>query len=271
MKHWKRNISAPAGVVTVKNQLEAEYEAWILDWNQKLRPAVILCPGGGYRHLSPREAEPVAMQYLSMGCHAFVLRYSTAPARFPTALLELALLVSEVRAHAAEWGVDPDKIIVSGFSAGGHLACSLGAFWNREFVYEPLGVEMEAIRPNGMILCYPVISSGPCCHSGSFENLLGDDAGDEKKRMLVSLEHQVGSHTPKTFLWHTVTDQSVPVQNSLLLAEALVKHGVNLELHLYPTGCHGLALATEETTNGQERYLVPQCQSWITLVETWLK
>lgn len=275
MKHWKRNLFLPNSEGNAENSSTAEYEAYLLDWDQEMirkrRPAVIICPGGGYGHLSCREGEPVAMKFLSMGYHAFVLSYSLAPVRFPTSLQELAMLVFEIRSHAEEWGIDKEKIVVSGFSAGGHLACSLGAFWNREFVYGPLGVNAEDIRPNGMILCYPVVTSGLYCHSGSFQNLLGDETGNEELRNLVSLEHQVGSHTPKTFLWHTVTDQSVPIYNSLLLAEALVKHQVNLEFHMYPIGGHGLALATEETSNGQEKYIVPQCQSWIYLADIWLR
>ncbi|MCI6888191.1 MAG: alpha/beta hydrolase [Lachnospiraceae bacterium] len=254
---------------------DAEYTAYLLDADNlkpdRVRPAVIVCPGGGYEHLAQREGEPIAMQYLSMGYHAFVLRYSVAPARFPTALQELALLVSRIRQYAAEWHVKPDQIVVSGFSAGGHLACSLGAFWNRAFVYEPLGLTPELIRPNAMILGYPVISAGPCCHPGSFRQLLGERAEEESMRQLVSLELQVGAHTPKTFLWHMMTDQSVPVQNSFLLAQALAEHHVSLELHIYPVGNHGLALGTQETSGGQAKYVEPQCQSWISLAKCWLE
>ena len=111
------------------------------------RPAVVICPGGGYRYTSSRESESIAMQYLAAGMQAFVLYYNCAPAVFPCALLELAKSVSIVRSHAAEWNIDPEKILVAGFSAGGHLAASLGCFWNQSFVYEPLGLLAEDIRP----------------------------------------------------------------------------------------------------------------------------
>jgi len=238
---------------------------------ERRRPAVIICPGGGYEHLSDREGEPIAMQFLSMGCHAFVLHYSLAPDVFPYPQMELAYAVSLVRSHAAEWMVDPEKIIVCGFSAGGHLACSLGAYWNQEFLYKPLELAPEDIRPDGMILAYPVITSGPFCHSGSFLNLLGSDSGNETLRRLVSLEYQVGAHTPRTFLWHTSTDNSVPVKNSYLLAEALTEHGVNVEMHIYPEGGHGLSLATSEVSGEDGRYIVPLCQNWISLAKTWLE
>lgn len=238
---------------------------------EKRRPAVIICPGGGYEHLSAREAESIAMQYVSMGYHAFILKYSCSPAVFPGALMELAMLVSVIRTHADEWLVDINKVIVSGFSAGGHLAGSLGVFWNRDFLYAPLGCTPEEIRPNGMILAYPVITSGKHCHPGSIEHLLGDDAHDPDRRSLISLEHQAGEHTPPTFIWHTAADQSVPADNSLLLVDALVRHGVPVEFHLFPVGRHGLALATEETSGGKDCYIEPQCQSWISLVKTWLE
>lgn len=275
MKYLTWEITAPErpGAQNVEKETAA-VTAYLLDWSveerRQVRPAVVVCPGGGYRFVSPREGEPIAMQYLSMGYHVFVLRYTVAPARFPTALWQLALLMSQIREHSGEWAVDPEKIVVSGFSAGGHLACSLGVFWNQEFVYGPLGCRAGDIRPDGMILCYPVITSGPYCHAGSFEKLLGEEAGDEEKRRLVSLEKQVGPHTPSTFLWHTATDDTVPVENSLLLAQALSKHRVGLELHIYPTGGHGLSLATEDTSAGDERRTEPRCQSWIRMAGEWL-
>ena len=269
---WKLTLPEEA---EVRQEDKAAATAYLLDWGQeekkKIRPAVVICPGGGYGHVSQREGEPVAMKFLAMGYHAFILRYSVAPSRFPTALLELAFLMSQIREHCEEWSVDPNKIVVSGFSAGGHLACSLGSFWNHEFIYGPLGKKAEDMKPNGMILGYPVISSGPYCHASSFEKLLGEECQNEEKRNLVSLENQVGPHTPSTFLWHTVTDHTVPVKNSFLLAESLIKNQVSVEFHLYPKGEHGLSLATEDTCGGRKELVEPQCQSWISLAEEWMK
>lgn len=255
--------------------VQASYTAYLIDNNpeeaEKKRKAIIICPGGGYSRLSPREAEPIALKYLAMGYHAFVLFYSVAPSRFPQALEELAWLTAHIRRHADEWKIQEDGIVVSGFSAGGHLAGSLGAFWNQEWLAKAVGAENEEIRPNGMILCYPVVTAGEYCHRGSVECLLGERADEKEAQEEFSLELQVGAHTPKTFLWHTVPDQTVPVQNSLLLANALVQSGVNLEMHLYPVGCHGLSLANEETAVGQDKRIEPQCQNWMELVETWLR
>lgn len=248
---------------------------------QAKRKAVIICPGGGYEFCSTREAEPVAFQFLAMDCQAFVLNYSTFPSRFPTALRQLASAVALVRTNAEEWHVDANQIIVCGFSAGGHLAASLGVFWNRDFVWNALQLEKEAVRPNGLILAYPVISSGPFAHEGSFDNLTGNvredkeglDAGEYLRRFL-SLEHQAGPHVPPVFMWHTDTDRTVPVENALLFAMALKRAGVSLELHIFPTGRHGLALANEETTkdldDNRGTYLVPSCQIWTSLAREWL-
>lgn len=263
--------------ITVPGQLSspAKLTGYIIDPVSaapgRLRPAIVICPGGGYSMCSDKESEPVALQFLAMGYHAFLLHYSVAPNHFPTALLELAEAVAGIRDHAEEWKVDSDKILVCGFSAGGHLACSLGVFWNREMVQLPVNRTAEQIKPNGLILCYPVITAGRHAHEGSFENLMGSEAVlRQEQRDLLSLDMQVGAHTPKTFLWHTFTDQSVPVENSLQLAAALRKQGVNFELHIYPSGVHGLSLANAETGGSDERHLEPCCESWIPLLKMWL-
>ena len=144
---------------------------------EAVRKAVILCPGGGYEFCSSREAEPVAYQFLAMDCHAFVLNYSVAPAVFPASLRQLAAAVALLREKAGEWGIDPDGIYLCGFSAGGHLAASLGTFWQQEFVWKGIAPQGEMVQPDGLILSYPVISSGEFGHRGSFEQLTG--AGKE--------------------------------------------------------------------------------------------
>lgn len=263
-------------VINVPGQLgpAAILETYLLD-NQmpsdRKRPAVIICPGGGYGRLSKREAEPVALKVLAMGCHAMVLYYSVSPNRFPVSLLQLAKAVSIVREHDAEWRVDAGQIFVMGFSAGGHLACSLGVFWNSGFIYETLQLKPEMIKPAGMILCYPVITMDQtCAHQGSMANLVGEGAGEELRNQ-VSLEKWVSKETPRTFLWHTDTDQSVPVQHSYLLAKALKKYDVSLEFHVFKSGGHGLALASAETAGEDAEMLVPGCQIWIQLLENWIK
>ena len=221
---------------------------------QKKRPAVIVCPGGGYCFLSSHEGEPIALAYASFGYAAFVLNYSIYPAEFPAALLELCKAVAFVRKHADEWNIDSKRIYICGFSAGGHLAASCGILWNRDFVKSALNMYKGEHRPNGMILCYPVISSDKFAHSGSIDALLGEKRNDKTLLDTVSLEKQVDADTPSAFIWHTSEDSCVPVENSLLLSLALSEKGRPFELHVYPFGCHGLGLKNipEKTKNGFE-------------------
>ena len=239
-----------------------------IDQNRR-RPAVIICPGGGYMMTSDREAEAVAIRLNALGFQAFVLRYSVAPAVFPRALTELAMAVSIVRYHAEEWHVDPARITVAGFSAGGHLAASLGVFWNHPVLRDILGENDESWKPNALLLCYPVITSGVFANRDSFVNLLGDRY-DELLSM-VSLETQVHDQMPPVFLWHTDEDDGVSVENALLLAIALKEHHIPMEMHIYAHGMHGISLATEETKTVSGGAIVPECAGWIDLFATWAK
>lgn len=233
------------------------------------RPSVLICPGGSYQFVSFREAEPVALAFMAHGYNAFVLNYSVAPIRWPTALLELAAGVALLRKRAAQFHVDKSALSVAGFSAGGHLAACLGTFWRQHWLSAQLGLHPDDIRPNALILSYPVISFTQFAHAKSCASLLSDDAEDAQKKRL-SLENQVTPDTPPTFLWHTAADQSVPVENSLLFAGALRKHHVPLELHIYPEGGHGLSLATTETARGDPTRIDPHCATWFALCDQWL-
>lgn len=232
-------------------------------------PLVLICPGGGYAMTSNREAEPIALQFNSMGYQAAVLRYSCAPAVYPTALCEVAQSVKLIREHAEDWNVDAEKIIVMGFSAGGHLAASYGVFWNELWLTEKIQCDKQLLKPNGLVLCYPVISSKEeIAHQDSIKNLLGESYPEMKEQ--VSLEDKVGKHTPKTFLWHTFTDPVVPFWNSFRFAEALGKAGISMEYHLYPQGGHGLSLANEQTANEEGKGVEKVCQSWVPLLRSWM-
>ena len=151
-------------------------------YGERKRPMIVICPGGGYEHVSPREGEAIALQFMTTGAHAAVLRYDVSGqgAEFPQHLLELAASVAYVRKHAAEYCIDPDKILVAGFSAGGHLAASLGCFWKEKWLEELMqaetGATMKDYQPNGEILAYPVITSGKFAHRGSFVKIMGSEA-----------------------------------------------------------------------------------------------
>ena len=238
--------------------------------NEK-RPVILMCPGGGYEMTSDREAEPMAMQFLAMGYHVAVLRYSVCPVRYPAALLQVAESVLYLKEHADEYHIDPEKIVVQGCSAGGHLAANYGIAWNSPFLTKLMGMENdpEQLCVAGLLLCYPVITSGEKAHEESFRNLLGEQY--EEKKEELSLENQVTPDTPPTFLWHTATDETVPVENSLYFFQACLQQGVSAELHIYPVGGHGLSLANEETCRANGIGVQKECQSWISLAQTWLE
>ena len=237
---WK-NSNPDAGMTLFLQEPSGE-----IDGGRKY-PCVIVCPGGGYRFTSDREAEPVALRYAAMGYSAAVLRYSTGGVKFPIQLCELSLAVAFLR-RREEFHVEPQKIAVCGFSAGGHLAGSLCNLWNLPLLRDLLPLKEGENKPDAAILSYPVISSGKYAHKGSFANLLGEGT-PEPVKALLSLENSVNEKNPPCFLWHTAEDGSVPVENSLLYAMALRDKRVRMELHIYPEGPHGLSLAEYSTTN----------------------
>jgi acetyl esterase/lipase len=270
MIHLTYQLQMPGSMPDTK--LVTYIQDYSPEMGMQKRPMILICPGGGYGYTSDREAESIALQFLAMGYHACVLRYSCAPVQYPVALMELASAMVLIRGNVEEWHIDADKIIVLGCSAGGHLAASYGMFWKEDMIAQAIGLkgpDRELLRPDGMILCYPVITSGVFAHRGSFENLLGDRQEELGEKM--SLEKQVNGDTPPAFIWHTFTDESVPVENSLLLASAMRKAGISTELHIYAKGGHGLALANELTATRDGGAIQKECQSWISLAHTWVE
>jgi acetyl esterase/lipase len=205
--------------------------------------AVVVCPGGGYAHLADHEGGPVAEWLNSIGITAFVLKYRHGPHyQHPVPLQDAARAIRTIRARAAEWHLDPKRIGILGFSAGGHLAATLGTHYDSGSTSSVDLIERVSSRPDLLILIYPVISMAQFTHQGSKRMLLGENPGNELVTLL-SNELQVTKDTPPTFLVHTSNDESVPVENSLLFAEALRKAGVQFELHVYERGKHGFGLA----------------------------
>ncbi|GAA3409815.1 alpha/beta hydrolase [Paenibacillus hodogayensis] len=221
---------------------------------------IIICPGGGYSNRAAHEGEPIAQWLNSIGVAAFVLHYRVAPYRHPAPLEDCRRAIRWVRSHAAEYNIDPGKIGILGFSAGGHAAAMAGIYHEpgRADANDP--IERESSRPDAMILCYPVISFVQAYHAGSRKNLLGEDPEQSLYEQL-SGELAANAETPPAFLWHTADDAPVPVENSLNLALALSRHKVPFDLHVYESGRHGLGLSETH----------PEAYTWTLECANWLR
>lgn len=233
-------------------------------------PAVVVCPGGGYESISAHEADPVALDFLAHGCQAFVLTYSIGEeAKDFRPLKELSETVRRIRENAAQWRVDPEKIAVCGFSAGGHLAASLGTLWNDPELLQVYDSHGGQNRPNAMILCYPVITSrrfpGDDIYVESLSRVSGCQPG-EPGYEYFSLEKHISQDTCPAFLWHTAEDDIVDVENTLAMVSALHQAGVPCEAHIFPFGGHGLSVCTQEI--GMPH---PHNAQWMDLCLRWLE
>ena len=210
-----------------------------------VRNAILVIPGGGYGNVcSDREGEPIAMAFMPHGYNAFVLHYSVARSRtFPGQLIEASLAMKHIKDHADEYNINPDKVFVTGFSAGGHLAASLGTMWHKKEVYDAIDMPFGYNKPAGMMLVYPVISGDPSIyHGGSFFNLLGTDTPTKEQLDMCSIEKNVDENSAPVYMVHTSNDNAVNVKNSLVLADAYASAGKTFELHIYPDAPHGMAL-----------------------------
>jgi acetyl esterase/lipase len=211
--------------------------------------AIVVCPGGGYSHLSMiKEGADVAKKFAEIGVTAFVLKYRLPSDQIMTdktigPLQDAQRAIQMVRERAAEWGIDPAKVGIIGFSAGGHLASTAGTHFDKAVIDNP---KNTSLRPDFMILMYPVITFGDLAHKGSRDNLVGKDAS-QAMTDLYSNEKQVTANTPITMLVQAEDDKTVPVQNSLMFYEALLKNNVKAQLLIYPAGGHGFGLINKTT------------------------
>lgn len=222
--------------------------------------AVIIFPGGAYAMKAEHEGAVMAEWFQKNGITSFVVDYRVAPYKHPAEISDAMRAIRFVRFYAEKYGIDRDKIAVMGFSAGAHLAGSVSVHYDKEMYEETDRIDRESCRPNASILCYPVIDMGTHRHDGSRQNLLGLLPRQEMTDFM-SLHKHVNENTPDTFIWHTSTDEAVPVMNSLLYAEALSAQNIPYELHIYPMGPHGLGLAPE----------FPYVAKWGDNLMEWLK
>jgi acetyl esterase/lipase len=229
--------------------------------------AVVVCPGGGYSDRAGHEGKPIAEWLNARGVHAFVLKYRTVneskidPPLQPGPMLDVQHAIRTVRAKAKEYGVDPNRIGVWGFSAGGHLASTAATHFDDGDAAAPDLIDKASCRPDFAILVYPLISMTEKTHGGSKNNLLGKKP-DPKLVEFYSSEKQVTAKTPPTFLFHTVEDKVVPIENSRMFKEACEKAGVPVELVEYEKGAHGLGLGK----NAPADY-----STWPDKLEAWMK
>lgn len=248
--------------IPVPGHEEATLEGYILDCEITLgqdtaRPAVVVCPGGGYAYCSPREAEPVALRYAARGFHAFILRYSTGwEAADFSPLAEVSWVIGHLRENADAWHIDPQKIAVCGFSAGGHLALASGLLGEH--------------KPNAMILGYPAVNI-PNYPGVNFmlQLLTGRKDVTDADAAYFSLENHITENSPPVFLAATAEDM-LTAYGALPVAQKYSKLGLGYELHIFQHGPHGYALGDETSADGSSQYLNPAFAQWHDLSIRWL-
>lgn len=248
--------------ITVPGHEDATLEGYILDCEitlgqQSDRPAVVICPGGGYLYCSPREAEPVALAYAARGIHAFILRYSTGrnAAGF-SPLAEIDWTIVYIRENAKKWHINPEKILTLGFSAGGHLALAAGV--------------LSKNRPNGMILCYPATSMPNIPGADMMLKLLvgkGDVA--DKDAEALELISKVTNSTPPAFIVSTAEDMLTRF-GAMPLAKRYSDLGLGYELHIFQHGPHGYSLATDVSADGSSQVLNDSYAKWLDMSVRWI-
>ncbi len=236
---------------------------------RKTRPAILIFPGGGYCFVSQREGEPIALQYLAQGFDCFVLDYDVAPLHYPVQITEAGMAMMYLRRQADKLNIDGEHIAAIGFSAGGHLCGSISLLWDDPALKAMWGDECERIRPDASVYSYPVVSSDKAvAHSDSFDHLCADVV-DRKD---YSLEKKVRASAKPSFIWANTPDDCVPVDNSILLYNALRKAGVPVELHIYADGWHGMSSCDVEVNEGDASDITfRHISTWLPLSVEFLK
>lgn len=252
-----------------ENDKDAFLEIYVSDKvGNFVRNAVMVIPGGGYQNVAcDREGEPVAQAFIPYGYNAFVLHYSVGKNPFPSHVIQASKAMKYIRDHAEKYNINPDKVFVVGFSAGGHLAATLGTLWYKEEIIGRSDMPYGYNAPNGMMLIYPVIS--PKYHERSFENLFCGASDYKLRASSCSIENCVSDKTCPAFIMHTSNDRTVDVRNSLALANALAEKNIKFEMHIYPDAPHGIALGNEITKCGIDKFCNPAIAKWVKNAVAW--
>ncbi len=235
---------------------------------RRVRPAMLVIPGGGYACVSQREGEPVAAQYFAEGFNCFVLEYDVAPLCYPLQITQAGMAMMYLRREAEQLGVMQDKIAAIGFSAGGHLTGCIGFLWDDPALKALFGEECARICPDALVFSYAVVTADKrFYHGGSFENFCGKAAAQKD----YSLENNVRRGAPPCFLWSLTRDDCVPVENSLLLYKALKEAGAFVELHLFEQGWHGISTADLEVCDDVSSPIFARIRQWLPLSVSFLR
>ena len=225
--------------------------------------AILIFPGGGYRCRAAHEGKPIAEFFASYGIVSVVVEYRVCPNYFPIPLQDAQRALQLLRYNAQNYGISKDKIAVMGFSAGAHLAATLSTY-RESVVGVPDMISQESILPNAQILCYGVLTlSHYYAHKNSAIKLLGDNYAELKRK--VSPVLLADKNTPPAFLWHTLEDNTVPVENSLEFVKKLHKLGIKAECHIFPDGVHGLAMCKGDSVERKH------ARQWLDLLVNWMK
>lgn len=233
-----------------------------------VRNAILVIPGGGYGTVcSDREGEPIAQAFMPYGYNAFVLHYSVGDKPFPIQLIQASKAMKYIKDNAEKYNINPEKVFVVGFSAGGHLAATLGTMWDRKEIYEELDMPYGYNAPAGMMLIYPVISAK--YHLLSFNALWREEKISDQQAYTSSIENNVSEKMSPAYIIHTSNDDVVDIKNSLVLAEAMADKKIKFEMHIYPDAPHGLALGNEITKCGVEKWCNPAIAEWVKNAVTW--
>lgn len=276
MKLWPGDIPFSNGIVGeeeytdkghVKNIQDPTITIYLPEKAKATGAAVVICPGGGYRVLAIKhEGHDIAKWFNEFGVAGIVVKNRLPTSENITDTSEVAMTdaqraVRMVRHHAADWGIEKDKIGIMGFSAGGHLASTVGTHFDYGIANSADPIQKVSCRPDFMILMYPVISmSEDFMHAGSMKNLLGNNQSYEQK-LRFSNEKQVTSETPPAILIHSSDDKAVPVENSIRFYEAMIKNNVPAELHIFNSGGHGYGLGRKDGTS--HNLWTENCQAWM--------
>ena len=246
-------------------------ESYCCDKGACESPALLILPGGGYRILADREGEPIARAFGAEGFNCFVLHYSlNEKAAYPRPLIDAGLAVRYIRENAERYHTDGNRLFAVGFSAGGHLCGMLGTMWHRPEIAQAVGCSSSMLKVSGVMLIYPVVSAYENPHRATIEAVSGgDDAPD--RLLTVSVEKNVDERSVPAFFMHTAGDKGVGVHHSLLGGLAYAGAGVPFEMHIYPFGPHGIALADSSTSFGNADMEDAEVAKWVALAARWAR